>query len=244
MDKEYFELRAYLEEKTHCLWKHETKVQREKEQEEKNYYQGGFSPYNCGQYDTPDGVHFGFAFTQSFLDTVKLYEEAFYTHSASFGTGDATDVMTALYNTMCETGNNLFDWDIARYRDYIMTESCLYAVPKTSGKFSDDFLRIDLFRLFQTKNDKMEFTGGLLHMLDHFSIDGKNLATDKDVNDVHSIWDVIHLCFDAFSKKEMISESKAVSYLPVDEAHHLKISFYREAESGAFYINTAHLERI
>lgn len=246
MDPEYAELRDYLEKKTNCLWKHETAVQRDRNEEEKNYYQGGFSPYNCFPYDSVNGMHYGIAYTCSFEKTIEHFDRAFKKYPERFGTGDASDILKALYDAMVILGDNLFNWTIDRYQEHIQTEDCLYAVPKVNGYFSDDFLRIDLFRMLKNSEnnpDHKEFVGGLFHVLDHFSMGGRNLATGNDINDVASVCDVIYLIIDAFSQKDKVSENEYCATVPYDTRHRLRIAFYKEVESGAFYIKTAHLER-
>ena len=246
IDSEYVELRSYLEKKTHCLWKHETSIQRKRNEEEKNYYQGGFAISNCFGYNSPQGDHYGIAYTSKFFDTLTLYLRAFHKYPNNFGTGDAIDILNALYETM-NAYYNPFSWSRERYQEYLQEENCLYAVPQINGHFIDDFLRIDLFRnINSSKSDasRKEFVGGLFHLFDHFSINGKNLATANDINDVNSLCEIIGLCVGGFTQKAAVGKNQFCSFLPYDEKHRLKIAFYKEIESGAFYINTAHLEKI
>lgn len=240
------ELRMHLESKSAALYHHEVSDHFAKGIEAKNYYQSGFSPQDMGLYDSQTGVHFAYAWTPSFgrmVFTDNDYFVAFFKHPEKFGTGDAFDIITALYEEENAAGRNMFDWEISDYVEYWRIESCCYAVPKIEGSFSDDFLRIDLFRMINPKIDnprEKEFVGGLFHVLDHFAFNGRNLGTGTDTYDVQSVEKVIQLCMEAFACKHMLSEEEALSFIILDDTHRLKIAFYREKESGAFYIKTAH----
>lgn len=68
-----------------------------------------------------------------------------------------------------------------------------------------DVLRIDLLRAIKPNKKipgKNDVVGGLLHVLKHFSLDGKNLATGTDKNDVFDVMHIIYLIAMAFRLKK------------------------------------------
>lgn len=242
---EYLKLRTFLEGKTKALWEHEVKDQKEKGEEPKNYYQSGFSISNICSYESPSGPQFYIAWTNSFRNMVYdgAYYKSFLRYPKRFGTGNAEDVLSALYSSINNDGQNFFNWTIERYTEYLRGENCCYVVRKEGDSFSQTFLRIDLFRKIEPNcktPENKEFIGGLFHVLDHFSIKGKNLGTGKDVFDVGTIMDVVLLCINAFANLTIVNEQKASGMVDLNESHSLKIAFYRESESGALYIKTAY----
>lgn len=65
------------------------------------------------------------------------------------------------------------------YIKFLTGRACCYVVYQDNGIFSD-ILRIDTFRsTMPNKEDptKIDFVGGLLHTLKHFSIKDQNLST-------------------------------------------------------------------
>lgn len=63
---------------------------------------------------------------------------------------------------------------------------CSYVAYRFYGEFGD-VLQIDLLRAIKPNKKipgKNDVVGGLLHVLKHFSLDGKNLATGTDKNEV------------------------------------------------------------
>lgn len=245
MHNEYPLLRQFLEEKTSKLWHHEVNDLLSKGREPKNAYQGGFSPYFTASYDSPSGARFFLAWTAAFGRLVfdYGYYVAFLRYPDLFGTGNADDVLSALFENLNREGGNIFDWGINRYSEYLREEECCYIVNKEGDSFSEDFLRIDLFRMISpNKNtpELKEFVGGLFHVLDHFAIDDKNLGTSAETFNISHVDQVVLYCIEAFAKRQMVSENEAIGIIDLDDSHNLKLSFYKETESGAFYVKTAH----
>ena len=245
MREEYPLLREFLEEKTSKLWRHEVNDQLAKGKDPKNAYQSGFSPYYTATYNSPSGVRFFLVWTATFGRMVFDYDYyvAFLRYPDLFGTGNADDVLLALFENINKEGGNIFDWDVKKYSDYLQKEECCYIVKKEGDSFSESFLRIDLFRMICPNKDRpelKEFVGGLFHVLDHFAINNKNLGTSTETFNVSFVDEVVLYCIEAFAKSQMVSENEAIGIIDVDDSHQLKISFYKETESGAFYIKTAH----
>jgi hypothetical protein len=111
---------------------------------------------------------------------------------------------------------------------------------------SERILRLDLFRkLDMSTNGHIEFTGGLMHLLKHFSINGINLSTGKDKHDITSIEDVIVFIMKAFFLVEGKFETskKLVSIIPLDEKYNLKFVFYLEVNTGVYFVQTIFKEK-
>lgn len=187
--KEYDALKAYMEPKLFELWEHENKIRKEKGLEELNSFQVGF-PINEIYHYYVDGDHnFYIVFNVSchrllqegILEALEAFPE-------KFGTGNAMDVIDALYE------GSVFKslGDKERYIQFLAENACCYVVYANGEEFGD-ILRLDTFRYVEEKKNNpnvYDFTGGLMHVLKHFSHEGRNLAVGKDV---HDLFDLGHL---------------------------------------------------
>ena len=118
-----------------------------------------------------------------------------------FGTGDANDVIDAVYavSAFCGFG------DKDRYVEFLTNHPCCYVVYRRDGVFEEDLLRIDILRqIKENKKDagKFDFIGGLMHTLKHFSIDNKNLSTGTYIHNVFDIHHIVYLIAMAFRLKD------------------------------------------
>lgn len=78
------------------------------------------------------------------------------------------------------------------------------------------------------KNDplKSDFVGGLLHVLKHFSVEGKNLATGNDINNVFDIGHIIYLIAMAFRlKKQCEKDHQIIVFLSINPFHSLSYKY-------------------
>lgn len=158
--------------------------------------------------------------------------------SEKFGTGEAKDVVEALYMI-----NPMFGLD--GFTDYLKNEKCTYIFESEAGVVVDRILRIDLFRLIQkAKNGKGEFTGGLLHALKHFSKQGINYSTGKCNYELDHPHQLIQMIVDAFFVDEghFENENEYVVLKELDDNYHIKYVFYREQNTGVFFLNTIYKE--
>lgn len=168
-----------------------------------------------------------------------IYMKAFMEYPQKFGTGDAIDVIEALYNV--EPMSDL-EWFIG----FLQREEFAYVIEGVGLEIIDKILRIDLFRKLDiNETGQMEFTGGLFHALKHFSIGGKNLSTGKDVHDIAHPIEVLILAIRAFfiSEGRFETSTKLISTIELDDKYVLKFVFYLEEKTGVYFIRTIHKRR-
>jgi hypothetical protein len=155
-----------------------------------------------------------------------------------FGTKNARDVLKALHQ---QHPIHDLEW----FEEFLRHEKCTYIFESEGGNVLDRILRIDLFRMI--RNDKEgypEFVGGILHALKHFSKDGIPYSTHKAnhqlVNPQHLIGQTIEAFFvvDGFFE----NENEYTVLKEIDEKYSLKFVFYREANTGVFFLNTVYKE--
>lgn len=153
-----------------------------------------------------------------------------------FGTGEANDVLEAL-----RLVNPIFD--LPRFTEFLSHERCAYVFEAEDGKVVDRVLRLDLFRLLKIdENGNNEFIGGLLHTLKHFSKNGINYSTGTDKHELYHPQDLVREIIDAFFCLPGTFETpdKYVVFKPLDEKYQLKFVFYREKNTGVFFLRTCH----
>jgi len=157
-----------------------------------------------------------------------------------FGTGNAKDVLKALYEI-----EPVFEFE--RYIEFLRNEQFVYLIEVKDSEIIDRILRLDLFRQIDLKTGgTYDFTGGLFHAFKHFSVNDVNLSTG---NDNHNIWHPEHLIqyiaqafFIENGKYE--SPTKYVTQIKLDPKYSLKFVFYLEKNTNVFFINTIHKTRI
>lgn len=152
-----------------------------------------------------------------------------------FGTGNAKNVIKAIYNVEKTLQLNWFS-------DFLRKEQFAYIFEYKNQNDFDKVLRIDLFRRLD-KNclNKYDFTGGIMHAFKHFSIDGINLSTGKDINNLQNPEELLIKATKAFfiNKLEAKGEKKFDTYDKIDEKYSLKFSFFFEPKTNNIYhLNT------
>lgn len=245
-DEEYIDLQSFLRPKTAAIYDHELEVRREKLEEVMNGYIGGFNTSQCFSFDYEER-HICLAASNSFIGMIeKQYLEALNNYPECFGTGNAVDVVIALYKN---NGIEKLRWSFQRYVENALAyEICCYAVIKRNDyEFDEEVLRIDLFRQIKPSLKdwhKLEFIGGLFHVFKHFSYKGKNLSTGNEVmhNSVDSLMSIVVMCIKAFILKQ--KEENGNDYVfdqKLDEGKILRYVFYKEEETKTFYIKSVHI---
>lgn len=128
----------------------------------------------------------------------------------NFGTGNADDVMDALYQVSNYKGLG----DKNAYLDYLVDHCCCYVVYRVNGEFGD-VLRIDLLRAIKP-----------------------NINTPEK-NDVFDVSHIIYLIAMAFRQKKTVKGSsckyEALQKLQSGTGHAV---FYRNPDTGVYYLNT------
>ena len=155
-------------------------------------------------------------------------------HPERFGTGNAWDVIEAIYSV-----RPMFDLD--NFSEYLRVEQFCYVIEQNNSGFKSNILRIDLFRLF--KNNKREFVGGIFHVLKHFSYNGINLGYGKDVNDVSGVEQIIEIAIKGYFDSALIPNEEFISIVPLNNSHDLKFVFYYETVTGVHFIKTIHKQK-
>jgi len=222
--EEYQSIRESIKEKSIALMKHERKESATIGVLAENYTQ-----YNI------NGRTFYSVKSNVFKHLIeRFYFAAHKNFPDKFGTGNASDVIEALYKIQPV-------FDLLRYTEFLKYEQFAYLMEFSEGKVSDKVLRLDLFRKLDTNtNGNLEFTGGIMHVLKHFSIRGVNLSTGKDVNDITRPENVVDLIVRAFFIEEGVFENpkKFISRIVIDEKYCLKFVFYLEEKTNVFFLKT------
>lgn len=241
--QEYDDLMNYLWPIFRKIWEHENE-ERNKVGKTLDAFQFGFSIYDCIHYKTENcDEEFYIIYNTGFLRTIShqiiLAQQQC---PEKFGTGNADDVIDALYNV---SGYNAFG-DKNAYLDYLIDYNCCYVVYTNRGAFGD-VLKIDLLRrILPNKKvpSKNDFVGGLLHVLKHFSVKGKNLVTGNDINNVFDIRHIIYLIAMAFRLKKQCDKDHSVyeAFQNLDKGM-MHVSFYKEEVANVYYLKTYFKDR-
>lgn len=153
-----------------------------------------------------------------------------------FGTGDAIDVIEALLLI-----NPIYD--IETFTEFLGNEKCTYILESEKGAVLDRILRLDLFRILRpNEQNKNEFVGGLFHALKHFSKNGINYTTGKSNHELNHPHDLVREIIDAFFIEQGVfqTEQKYVVLKELNENYFVKYVFYRENNTGVFFLKTAY----
>lgn len=236
----YNSINSFLKKVTNKVWLVENNNRKKNSETELNLYQEGFSIEECFTYKIGSTI-FYFACNYSFL---KIVERSILVarkkHPELFGTGNAQNIIEALYK---ESGHQN---SIDEYREYLRNYACCYILYESGDILSPNVLRIDLFRILkENKNNplKMEFVGGLFHILDHFSINGQYLATEKEKNDVSEIDDILIYIANAFLKCEGIKEKESKVTIQMENGKPLNCVFFWDEAKEVYYLTTIHRQK-
>lgn len=208
--------------------------------EGKNSWYGGVPKKNCFVRKLDESILLYQMFTPAFVTFIsEVYLNALNNHQELFGTGNAKDVIHALY-----LESNARDWDEERYIEYLSNEIFCLLICKNKDSFCKDVLRIDLFRKLD-KSKKVpgsyEFTGGLYHALKHFSIEKKSasiLPNQKvDLYDIEQlIWPIAHAFYRGTWSNGNRKNTYETSIIYLDKTFTLK--FYKEDSLNVSFINS------
>lgn len=234
--QEYAELMRFLKPHLKALWDHENKERFKQGRDPLNVFQFGFSIMDIYNYKIDVDTQFYMIFNSTFLRVIYHgIQSALQEFPDKFGTGNASDIIEALYNV---SGYKRFG-TIEDYIQFLNEHLCCYIVYREKDAYSDDILRVDLLRqIVPNKNDetKKDFVGGLLHTLKHFSIENQNLSTGTYV---HNVFDIHHLMY-LIAMSFRLRSGEGCKYKAVQELSDGKMLafFYRESESGIFFLNS------
>lgn len=236
-DKEYDDLTTYMHPRLLALWEHENKIRQEHGREEINSFQLGF-PKNEIYHHHIEGSHnFYIVFNNSCHNLLQTgITKALDNFPEKFGTSNAKDVVDALYEA---SAYKLYDKK-ENYIRFLSETTCCYVVYANGDEFGD-ILRLDMFRCLDENKvnpNVYDFTGGLMHVLKHFSYYGRNLSTGNDVFNVFDIEDLVYLIAMAFRLKE--GDGKHWEATQELSNGSMKAIFYKEEKTGIYFIKTYH----
>ncbi len=233
--EKYSQISSILETRTKRIWEYENESRELKGEKELEMYQYGFSIADC--YNTSaDGITLFFVFNYSFLNIVSnKILSAIDKYPNSFGTGNAQDVINALYN-LSNMGYTLED-----YISYLQDFACCYILYEEKQKMSPSVLRVDLLRYLKDNEttQKKDFVGGLLHSLKHFSKDGRNLSVGEDINDVSNMEDILFYIGRAFVECERNKPKDNIVEILIKDDKYMRFVFYYDTDKDTYFLNTA-----
>ena len=235
-EEKYRQISSILEKKTKIIWEYENKSRIVKGEKELEMYQYGFSIADCFN-ATADGITFYFVFNYSFLNIVSnKILSAIDKYPSSFGTGNAQDVIDALYK-LSKMGLSQ-----ENYISYLQDFACCYILYEYNNAMCNNILRVDLLRYMKDNETthKKEFVGGLLHSLKHFSKDGKNLSVGKDVNDVSKMDDILIYIGRAFIECGQNKPKDNTVEILIKDGKCMRFAFYCDTEKETYYLKTAY----
>lgn len=230
------QISSILEKRTKKIWECENTNRKLKGEKELEMYQYGFSIADC--YNTSaDEITLFFVFNYSFLNIVSnKILSAIDKYPNSFGTGNAQDVINALYN-LSNMGYTLED-----YISYLQDFACCYILYEEKQNMSPSVLRVDLLRYLKDNEttQKKDFVGGLLHSLKHFSKDGRNLSVGKDINDVSNMEDILIYIGRAFRDCAQNKPKDNTVEIPIKDDARMRFAFYYDKDKDTYYLKTAY----
>lgn len=217
------------------LYKHEKKKRN------CNVFQMGFPLGLCYIQKTCNGDIYVLR-NNKFCNVIDDYNKKFLEKSIDKSTPKS--IYTSLY-PYCE------DWYKSHYGtedySYFTDEGCAYIIPvhsiENNGKPAK-ILRIDLFRMIS--KDEKDFTGGLFHVLQHFSINNENLSYKNDIFEIFDIHHIVYLIASAFAgplEKDIKEKDTFLGSLPYKNKNFVAI-FYHEDDSEIFFVKSLHIKRI
>ena len=208
--------------------------------EGKNSWFGGVHRNNCFVRNIADDIYLYQMHTRAFNTFIReTYLNALAKHPNSFGTGNAKDIIHALY-----LESNACDWDEARYIEYLSKEVFCLLICKNKDSFCKNILRIDLFRGIReskTSKGKFDFIGGIFHALKHFSIEGLSASTSPnqkvDLNDIEQlIWPIAHAFYCGIWSNGNRRKTYETSINHFGKS--ITLEFYKENDLNVSFINT------
>ena len=235
--EKYEMISPVLKRVTQNVWECENETRKKNNETELDLFQEGFSIEECFAYKI-DSIIFYFACNYSFLKVVEKNLLAARKNSPElFGTGDAQHIIDALYK---ESGQYC---QKEEYCDFLRNYACCYLLyEKSDSGLSSNVLRLDLFRLMRPKENPnyLEFIGGILHALDHFSIDGQNLATGNDINDIPEIDNALIYIAKAFIRCEGITKKEVKVSTQMNTGKPMICVFYWDEKKKVYFLKTIH----
>ena len=161
--------------------------------------------------------------------------QALYNSPDLFGTKNAKDVISALYDV---SGYDKIG-SIDDYQYSLIDNACCYFLLRdTSGELSNKILRLDLFRHI-LPNDKngYDFDGGLMHAYRHCSWKGMKLSSGNGEAELNNLWDLPLLIAKAILTDD--ESGQKCSTIFDDEERVWQIKYHIDLDTKVYYLKTA-----
>ncbi len=181
-------------------------------------------------------------FSLGFLHVIERdYLNALRDNANYFGTGDAKDIIHALF---IQAQKNKWPWDEERYTEYLSNDIFCLLLCKKDEVFLEDILRIDLFRQIKESNKRSgcyDFVGGLFHALHHFSV-GEQCASifpnqNVSLNDVEQlIWPISKAYYEGIWRKGKYPNTYETEIVYLNKK--MTLEFYKEDDRHVSFVNS------
>lgn len=210
--------------------------------EGKNSYSTRMGINSCYTCELEENLQLFLIFTPLFLTVIEQhYPQALKEKPTCFGTYNAKDIISALYEQAQKTGCS---FGTERYVDCLSNECFCLLICKDKTEFSENILRIDLFRKLDKSKmnpEHLEFTGGLFHALKHFSIGKQSASIFPNQNvSLDDIEQLISPIAKSFFESIIRGGNKRNTYKADIIFFEKKLTtiFYREEESHVSFVNS------
>lgn len=223
--EEYLKVREFIKEKSLQLMGHE----------QKNHARTGIAIENYELYSS-NGKNYYLVPTNIYKTIIErnllIARE---NNPELFGTGNAKDVIKAIFNVE--------PWlDLDRFTEVLMSEQFCYIVQIENGHPNEKILRLDLYRQLKiNENGKVNFIGGIFHAFKHFSYKDKYLSTSKEINNIANPKELTHLIIEAFFSDQLIQTDENVYKAElVINGKNFRFIFYYEKITGVYFLKTVY----
>ena len=230
--EEYDEIKPIIKKEMIDLAKHESK----------NSYCVQTAINNCYVRNLSDNLQLFQIYSLGFIPVIECdYLHALKESSELFGTGNAKDVIHALF---LQALNHGWYGDEESFTDYLSNEIFCLLLCRKDGLFLDDILRIDLFRHIKESTMRpncYDFVGGIFHALHHFSV-GEQCASifpnqNVQLYDVEQlIWPIAKAFYEGTRRKGKHPNTYETDTLYLDKNMILEV--YKEGDRNVSFVNS------
>jgi hypothetical protein len=231
--EEYDVLKPIIKQEMIALAKHENK----------NSYTTQIAINSCYVRNLNKDMQLYQIFSLGFLPVIEHdYLAALKDNSECFGTGNAKNVIHALY---LQAQKHNWIWDEERYEEYLSNEIFCLLLCKKNGIFlRDRLLRIDLFRQIKESQKRpgcYDFIGGIFHALHHFSIGEQCASIFPNQNvllyDVEQlIWPIAKAYYEGCWRNGKYPNTFETDTIYLEK--NMTLEFYNEEDRHVSFVNS------
>jgi hypothetical protein len=173
-------------------------------------------------------------------------------YSEKFGTGNALDVVEAIYLSTEEKLPGIYKNYKNRLSDFLelISGAHCYIVEYTNAVLGDKVLRLDLFRFLQKNNvneDNQDFVGGLFHSFKHISLAGVNLSVGNESKvEIYHPTRIINYAVKSFFFTKLVpskKDNKFTSLVYFDDRYDLLFVYHYEKTPDVYFVDTIRKEK-